>query len=381
MLKPDKLYNTVKPSVPRRRAMSWVSRTIWFFNYFAIASILLAYASYFISPAVISFPAFLGLAMHLLVVINIGFMFWWILRWRKKFWINFIVLVPFLFSIQKTLSFHFFTEAAPLNAFKVMSYNVRLFDLYNWSKNKETRNKIFEFIKNEMAEIVCLQEVFVDDGHDFETLDTLQKLQRAKNLHVEYTTTLRGKHHWGAATLTTYKIVNKGKIEFGTTANNICIFTDVIIKNDTVRIYNMHLQSVLFSKQDYKFIDDIENNREVEEIEGSKNIIKRLNTAFIKRATQAEMVAAHIHACRYKTIVTGDFNDTPFSYTYNRIGDGLVDAFTSTGNGFGKTYIGFVPALRIDYILCSDKLKPYQFTTHHVELSDHYPISCYFSVN
>jgi endonuclease/exonuclease/phosphatase family metal-dependent hydrolase len=360
--------------------MSWVSKVVWFFNYFTIASMLVAYAAYFISPASISFLAFFGLAFQFIAVANIFFLIYWILRWRKKFWINLFVLLPSIIFIQKIIPVHLFYEKPPAQAFKVMSYNVRLFDLYNWSKNKETRNKMFDFLKAEANDILCMQEVFVDDSGEFETLDTLVKLQHAKNAHIEYTTTLRGKHHWGIATLTSFKIVNKGKIEFdGTTANNTCIFTDVLINADTVRIYNMHLQSVLFSKQDYKFIDDIENNREVEEIEGSKNILKRLNKAFVLRSSQAEKVAAHIQKSPYTVIVTGDFNDTPFSYTYQKIGKGLCDAFAQSGSGLGKTYIGLFPSFRIDYILHTKAFSSYYYQTSDIKYSDHYPVSCFLS--
>ena len=74
---------------------------------------------------------------------------------------------------------------------KVLSYNVRDFDLYNWSHNKETRNKIFSFLKNESADIVCLQEFFQGDSGYFETLDTVIKATRSVDNHVKYTLTRR----------------------------------------------------------------------------------------------------------------------------------------------------------------------------------------------
>jgi endonuclease/exonuclease/phosphatase family metal-dependent hydrolase len=118
----------------------------------------------------------------------------------------------------------------------------------------------------------------------------------------------------------------------------------------------------------------------VDEIEGSKNLLRRLKRAFVRRAPQAEMVAEHIRKCRYPVIVCGDFNDTPFSYTYNTVKGNLNDAFIECGNGFGKTYNGIFPSFRIDYILHSGSLVPSGYYTHSESYSDHFPVSCFFEL-
>lgn len=151
----------------------------------------------------------------------------------------------------------------------------------------------------------------------------------------------------------------------------------MLIHGDTVRVYNVHLQSIHLSNVDYKFVDDIMNNKKTEELENSKNILRRLKRAFIKRSSQSDLVAEHIQNCPYSTIVCGDFNDTPASYSYNNIAQNLKDAFVESGTGFGKTYIGKFPSFRIDYILHSDKYKSYNFRTIRQKLSDHFPLTCY----
>ena len=79
----------------------------------------------------------------------------------------------------------------------------------------------------------------------------------------------------------------------------------------------------------------------------------------------------------YKTILCGDFNDTPVSYCYNRIENELIDAFIESSSGIGSTYIGKFPFNRIDYIFYSNKLQSKEFKTHNIKYSDHKPISCY----
>jgi endonuclease/exonuclease/phosphatase family metal-dependent hydrolase len=75
--------------------------------------------------------------------------------------------------------------------------------------------------------------------------------------------------------------------------------------------------------------------------------------AFAMRARQAEILREHIAASPHPVIVCGDFNDTPLSYSYRLMSKGLKDSFMEKGWGLGTTYAGALPALRIDYILCS----------------------------
>lgn len=356
-------------------------------NYIAIAFLLLSYVARHVSPESFWFIAFFGLAYPVFLIINILFVLFWAIQFKFRFIFSLLAIVLGLdhfnafFRINiKNASVNNSTEKNEM--IKVMSYNVRLFDLYNWSHNKQTRNKIFNLIQEEASGIVCLQEFFTDDSKEFNTLDTLLRIQKAKNYHVEYTITMRKIHHWGVATFSKYPIAGKGKIVFEEPSNNICIYTDLRINNDTVRVYNMHLQSIHFNPVDYKFLTDVVDIEKVkpseEEIEEkSKGIIKRLKGAFVKRASQADIIAEHIKQCRYPVIVCGDFNDTPSSYAYATISKGLKDAFVESGNGMGRTYIGTFPSFRIDYIMHSPGFQSYEFHTISEELSDHYPVTCF----
>lgn len=353
-------------------------------NYLAVAFLILSYLAPVISPENFWQFAFLGLAYPALALVNLLFVFYWLVLWKKRFLISFIAIAAgyFLLTNFIQLNYSALTKNIPENSTKVLSYNVRLFDLYNWTKNKETRNKIFDLIKDENAGIICLQEIYIDDEKRFVTIDSLLKFQHAKNIHLEYTATVANVHHFGIATLTSYPIVRKGWIEFPEKNQNICIYTDVLINNDTLRIYNMHLQSIRFRPEEYKYVDDILNNRQTkEEVKKSKSILRRLKTAFQKRAVQADILHEHMQQCPYPFIVCGDFNDTPSSYTYHTISKGLNDAFKVSGFGTGRTYIGKFPSFRIDYILHSNNINSYEFRTEQQELSDHYPLSCFIEID
>jgi endonuclease/exonuclease/phosphatase family metal-dependent hydrolase len=273
-----------------------------------------------------------------------------------------------------------FRDEANSKMLKVMSYNVKVFDLYNWSNNKKTRSQIFGLIEDESPDIACFQEFVHRDKSDFATTDSLKKRIKFPYANVEYTSHGRQEYHFGIAIFSKYPIINSQRLDFGYKGNNACIFSDIKVGADTFRIYNMHLQSIAFSKDDYKYAEDLQKSTETQDIEKSKNIIKRLKKAFITRARQAEIIHESIESSPYPVIVCGDFNDTPASYTYNTISKGLNDAFIQSGTGLGKSYAGAFPSFRIDYILFSDKFKSHEFRTIKEELSDHFPVVTYLEI-
>lgn len=273
------------------------------------------------------------------------------------------------------------------NLVKVLSYNVRLFDLYNWTENIESRKNIVGLIKTMDADIICLQEFYSSLGKGFNNVDTLLKYQDANFFHIEYTQMLYKRDFYGIATFSKYPIVNKGTLEFKKSLSNVCIFTDIKVNKDTIRVYNMHLQSFRFDKRDYEFIENLQNMdeikdlREEEQLEGTKHILKRLKLGFKKRAAQTDLIAEHIKSSPYPVIVCGDFNDTPSSYVYRKIKGKLNDAFIESGRGFGTTYTGPFPEFRIDYILHDEYFDSYEYRTVRKKYSDHYPVSCYINLH
>jgi len=156
---------------------------------------------------------------------------------------------------------------------------------------------------------------------------------------------------------------------------NMAIFTDVLIGSDTVRVFNVHLQSYQIDPRKYEIIDSpvIDEKKDLREI---REIGGKLKRAFQIRAEQVREIQKVIDKTHYPIIICGDFNDTPVSYTYQQMRGNLNDAFVSSGSGFGRTYIGKLPSFRIDNIFHSDKYKSYNFHAYDFRASDHLPVSC-----
>ncbi len=265
----------------------------------------------------------------------------------------------------------------------LLTYNTRLFDLYNWSHNLETRAKMFNYIKDTKSDIICLQEFYTDDNpkSKFSNIDTLKQITGLKYETHHYTTTLHKTEHWGIVTYSRFPIINSGVFDFDGPNNNSCIFSDFIVRGDTFRVYNLHLESIRFAKNDYTFIDNIEKEKtENFNWRYAGTIAKKLMTASVARGKQAERIHQHILKCPYPILVCGDFNDTPASYTYSVISPYLKDAFHSGKIGFGATYNGPFPAFRIDQVLYSPYLKNLSYTIDKLPYSDHFPVRAVFQL-
>jgi endonuclease/exonuclease/phosphatase family metal-dependent hydrolase len=343
-------------------------------------SLLLSVCARYISPYLFWIPAFFGLAFPFLFVLNIILVLYWLVQFRSPMIFGVIV---FLISLPTAL--RFFQVSVPKSKsfakeLKITSYNSMLFDLYNWTKNVETRPKIFANLLDIKPDILCLQEFYTSEEQgDYNNIDTVRQMLNTPYFHSEFTVTLRKHDHWGVATFSKYPIINQGKIIFHTRSNNICIFSDIVINKDTIRVYNIHLQSISFSRKDNEFLEELMSEKNAEdEMSKGKNILRRLKRAFLKRTKQVDMVIAHMKTCPYKIVMCGDFNDTAASYAYERLSKNLKDAFIEKGIGFGRTYAGKWPQFRIDYILYDKNMHCSGYKRSEETLTDHFPITAYF---
>jgi endonuclease/exonuclease/phosphatase family metal-dependent hydrolase len=351
-----------------------------YLNYSFVGALLLSYLSVYVSPEKLWVLAFFGLAYPFLLIINFGFVVFWIYKKRKTFLIPLIAILlgwTYLASyIQIPLKKQNTNTEAVKNKFNILSFNVRLFDLYNWNEGDNTSGEIFDFINTNEFDFICFQEFFTKNKGELSKRSILEKLNKEYSTHIIYT--YEGdNYNYGIATFSKYPIINRGIINFNNSSNS-SIFTDVLINKDTVRIFNNHLQSIRFNKNNYSFITNSKVLKDEEKIKEIKDISYRLRDAFIKRASQAKILSNHIKNSPYPVIVCGDFNDVPVSYTYRKMRGELNDSYLEAGKGFGTTYMGKFPSFRIDFIFHSKDIKCVNFNIPDVYLSDHFPVTSEF---
>jgi endonuclease/exonuclease/phosphatase family metal-dependent hydrolase len=372
---------------PLEKKYSFPHRVFWILNIAAVIGLIFSYMASRISPDDIWWLALFGLGFGTLFVLNLGFIVLW--RWRKsrKYLLSLVICVLGVGKIFDIAEPSIFRAKAPdlsrnIEPVKLMSFNVRLFDLYNWFHSDETRGKIFNFLREENPDIVCFQEFYTNNRKKpaLNNKDALTRVLQAPYSHIEYTVSMHGTDYFGIATYSKYPIIRRGAHHFKKKGGNVFIYSDIKIGEDTIRVFNVHLESIRFRKEDYKFIENLGKDEvEQDELTGGLNILRRLKHAYQKRAQQVDLIYDEIRKSPYRVIVCGDFNDTPSSYAVHTLAKDLKDAFRESGVGFGKTYSGPFPSFRIDYIFHDKKIKSFDFSTHHGELSDHYPISCKLS--
>jgi endonuclease/exonuclease/phosphatase family metal-dependent hydrolase len=344
-----------------------------------ILGLLFSIVAPYISPQIFVLPALCTLAFPFWLIANIFFVVFWSFVRRRFLIPSVIVLLLTIFPIRHYYAFGDVQSGNKMkDSIKVLDYNARSFDLYNWTHDDKTREKMFSFIENKDPDIAGFQEFYSSGQRNFSNIKYLRGKPGLKN-YFFHVSASRDKDRWGIALFTKFPIVDTGVVQFQEPTENACIYADIKMQNQVIRVFCVHLQSVQLNTMDYKYLDSLANREP--DVKSTKNILSKLIHAYKVRSLQAETVHDAIAESPYPVIVCSDFNDMPISYAYHTISDSLQDAFLTAGYGIGATYNGFIfPIYRIDYILASKEFQIQNFTCDHVKYSDHYPISATLSL-
>jgi endonuclease/exonuclease/phosphatase family metal-dependent hydrolase len=340
---------------------------------FAFA-LLLSYLAVHISPQNFALPALFGLAYPYLLLINIIIAITWAVLLKFEAFISVVVIAIGFTHLSNYIKFGK-PSGKKDGTIKVMSYNLRLFNSFE-SQNTSSEKKVLAFLKGQKPDILLLQELYVNGSPVQKDQDVKTALGGKYFSHMKVIGSGKNRYY-GIATYSRYPIVRKGEI-IHPGSSSLSIFTDIVIQNDTFRIFNNHLQSFRLKRMERSFLDEMVTPDDNETLSQVKSLSISLKKGFIMRAHQAESVKAQVNHSPYPVIVAGDFNDTPVSYSYRKIRKGLNDSFVRSGYGAGFTYRGNYPANRIDYILYDNSLDSRYFEILKVRYSDHYPVAAYF---
>ncbi|MFB9052799.1 endonuclease/exonuclease/phosphatase family protein [Formosa undariae] len=333
------------------KKLNGIDKLIFLINSVFATLLLLSYVLPFFPPKKFSILSVLSLTVPFLIIVNAVFALYWMLKLKRQMILSIIVVVIGYFYLGSLYRFSSSTAVDNDANLSIMSYNVRLFNIYDWIPNTDTALEISKFVASQQPDILCLQEYHPNNksaDFSFYKYNYIQLAGEKKQL--------------GQAIYSNFPIVNKGSIRFPNTTNN-AIYVDVVKEKDTIRIYNIHLQSLKI-------------NTEVEALkkQDSERLFKSIGKSFAVQQDQTELFLEHKNSCPYKMIITGDLNNTASSYVYRKIKGDLNDTFREAGSGFGKTFnFKFFP-VRIDFIFADEDFKINGFKTFKEEYSDHYPI-------
>ncbi len=334
---------------------------------------ILVYLSRYVSPEYFFLSGFAALLIPVFMMFHIFYFFGTLLKKRKINWWAMGGLIISLPYILLTLSINQITEEQS-KELVILSYNVQVFNVYKHLNTKfDSSKKIIEWVLDDTSDVKCFQEYHNQDESDiFNVTEQLTSKHGYNGYSSPFARNKFG-HEFGLAIFTKHPILNRGKVKFDSLGeNNHAIYVDIIHFDDTIRIYNTHLESMSINPNILFDTQNINLNYQ--------DLFIRLKNGMVIRSSQIDKLMAHISTSPFKVILCGDLNETPYSYVYQSISASLNNAFDEKGNGFGFSYNGNIPFLRIDSQFASNELNVQEHhTCHDAKYSDHFPIKCRYN--
>ncbi|WP_100803515.1 endonuclease/exonuclease/phosphatase family protein [Ulvibacter sp. MAR_2010_11] len=333
------------------KKLGFFNKLLFWGNSLVVFLLLISFVLPYLPPK--SFPtlSLLSLAVSPLLLVNILFALYWLVRWKRLALLSILVLTIAYIHFNPFIEISSEGDASEYNhTLNILSYNVRLFNAYEKEPSKGVSETISKLLKENDPDIVCIQEYYRGSNFDFSAYPH------------QYVHFKDSNNKLGHAILSKYPIVSTGAFDFEDSNNNT-IYADIVKGEDTLRIYNLHLQSL-----------GILPNVEYLQEGSTDKLRKRMSRAFVKQESQMDAILAHKIKSPHPVIISGDFNNTPFSYVYRKMANKMHDAFTERGSGLGTTFKFDGYPMRIDYILTSESFDILSFETLNESFSDHYPI-------
>jgi endonuclease/exonuclease/phosphatase family metal-dependent hydrolase len=352
-----------------------LNRIVFVLNSLVILALLFSYLAPYISPELMWQVAFLGLAYPVLLVLNIIFIIYWLAFFNMKFLFSLCAIIIGWKFIPRYIQLggHPTLKGEVQNEWRVVSFNTKYFGVLDSFESKES-DLLMEKLNRINPDVVCMQEFHVPAFNYpslqqqvmdyFKTYKWINGIN-AKELNRTENVIVFSKH----------PIIQSGIVERDNNSGNFTIYADIVKQGDTVRFINTHLQSIGFSKEEYRVIMALMGEEDSISFSKLKGVGAKMKYAYLLRARQVDAIRQFIDESPHPIILCGDFNDSPVSYAYRQLRGDMKDAFMEAGSGFGRTYIGNAPSLRIDYILYQPSFYATEYYAKGFDFSDHKLVS------
>lgn len=350
-----------------KRKRSFIGIIVKLSSVFVLLLLWLSLLAIIVPPHIIPFLGLITLGLPVFFIIHVLFLLWYIYRGDRFLW---VLLITSFFTLP---SFHSWVSLGSRSAhngelieLSLLTYNVRMFNAYNWLSESNISEDQGNIIRNAHADVVAIQEYYT-----FEKTPLIE-------YPYSYIKHSNPKQTFGLALFSKRPMINYGSVEYEFTEgfNNQFIYGDIVVDSDTVRILNVHLASFYFDVKDFEALKQ-PNINDVEEFKlrfGS--VAKQLFNGFSRRSKQLKTLKSFIKDCPYPVFVCGDMNDAPASYTYRVFNRLLDDSFHAAGRGVGRTYVETFFPLRIDWVFYPQQYEAVQYDvlSRDKKISDHRPV-------
>lgn len=360
--------------------MSMKKRTILRYCYYTSIFITLLFACFalaaslaqFVSPIHSNSLTLFGLFIPIILIINALFLLYWLIRF--KIWI----IIPIIaIGINYSYLIHIFRFAPHREYVEEDNPHRKLLTIGTYNVHGFNSNidgyyckKAGEYMKAQNADIVCFQEFGIKPYFNEDSL-------RHALAHWNYSLIPVPQNKQAVlhlAVFSKYPIL-RGEYFTYSDSENTALWCDIDIEGDTVRLFNIHLQTTSVSQTKLA----VESEIKKEDISGMERAVKiltdEMEANYIKRAYQADYISTQIERSPYPIILCGDFNSIPSSYAYRRVkGDKLIDGFGACGHGYMYTFRYFKHLFRIDYIFTTQEFEGIDYYSSDLDYSDHNPV-------
>lgn len=326
----------------------FLNKIIYLINILVGVLFALSFIMPYVSLKLIPVLAVISLGIPLLFILNLLFVMYWVWRAKKHFIISLSLILIGLIVFDSFYQFEPKTQLVPAHSIELMSYNTRLFNKYQWKEQEDIPQEILSFVENQDPDVICLQEFDMDYKNAFKNYPYSVFSDKAdKSIQ---------------AIFSKYPILNTQVLEFESSSNS-ALYADIQVANYTLRVFNIHLQSLGVSADPQKI-----------STEEPQRLLRRMSSMFSKQEDQAKLIQSELDESPHFNIVAGDFNNTQFSRVYRLIKGDMNDSFIERGSGFGRSFDFKLFPMRIDFILSDNRLEVVEYQNFDVSYSDHYPL-------
>lgn len=329
--------------------MGLIDKILYALNLIAAILLMLSFITPYIPPQDFPLLSALSLLVSPLLIVNFLFVVYWLIRLKKRIWLSALLLVVGYFNFGSFWKWGGADDAQTADQLKMLSFNVQLFEAYKDEPDPQVFDKLKTLINEQDPDVLLIQEFYRVDTDVFDVFPH-------QFIH------FKNDHKLGYAIFSKHPLLNKGAFDFRSTTNNT-IYADVVTRTDTLRVYNLHLQSFKISPSVSALQD-----------RSTKQLRNRIRKGFKLQQEQVISILEHSDASGYPVIMGGDLNNTAFSYVYRKIAQKYQDAYDQAGSGLGTTFTFDFYPVRIDYIFADPTLKVLDFQTLKRPFADHRPL-------
>jgi endonuclease/exonuclease/phosphatase family metal-dependent hydrolase len=344
----------------KKRVMVWRWPLI-ILNILSSLGLLLAYSSSVIPPDIWWVPSLFGTATAYLLLLQLLWAIFWAFNSGILTAINLVFMASGFTLLADTFQWNY-PEKNQNNSLRIVTANVGVFG-YHPDTGMVALNRLIKL----NPDILCIQEFY-------EHPDTSLIQFIKNNSKLKYHAFVPIQKHYGLLTISKYPIMASGLVDFKQTdlGTNGALYTDIKIKKQKIRIYNIHLASMRIQphlKEIYQAGTHV-----MEEKEDIISLLKKLRNSWKKQVLMVNKIKQHIGNRIDNIYLCGDFNSTPYTYIQRELASGFKDTFREKGRGLGFTFRSNFPLIRIDYIFVPKNKGVLRHETILFPESDHFAV-------